>query len=307
MTRSTKDKTESELIWESTPFHSLNKVNRIKLSSELTKLKKSVKKDIDSHLSIYLEILDECIRVLIHIERLEPSEKSSWGFWVFKMLTSRMRSLYLSFRELTFIGQTDPMRLIARSSMESLELAVASIISTEFCEGFASTEETDEDVDKKFWSENIGYGKIYKYLETAFPQFKIFEGQDLIDHISWRKSWKTALSSSVHSSFGIAFQCSFTPSLSSPGQFVIEQLGHLNEQTPALFGLLITEVHMFGAFVLNMTTSNNRPEQWPNFKPSEVTDLMAAYFTLNAMYQKYEHVFENDSNKLHRTSSEDSD
>lgn len=303
-------KTEAEEIWNESPFHQYSRVNRINLKRELVNLKKSVKKDVESHLSIHLEILDECIRVLIHIERLKPKDPPHWEFWVFKMLISRIRSLFIAFIELTFVGQTDPTRLIARSAMESFELAVACITNPKFCAGFANKEEVAEDDDRKFWNKNIAYGKIYDYYKPGLSRFMILPEPELTNHIEWRKEWKSALSSSVHSAFGIAFQCTATPSLANPGHYAIDQIGHLNEHAPALFALMISEAHILGSFVMNITISKDRPNEWPAFKPPEVTDLMAACFVLNSIYLKYEQVFEDDSKRLfelHHKAQDESD
>lgn len=279
---------EPEELWAKAVAHSIGKAHRIKIDKKIINIRKKVRNAAKQHLQLWIVLLDESLQFLIQMESLQLSKNLSQSSAVFAMLSARMKTLLISFRELILIGQEDSARLIARSYLETSELALVCMEDPEFCLEYAP-DETDVD-HEVFWRKRVGYGRIYPLVEKVLLRSG-FE-QDAIQWIiTSHKSWKKVLSSSVHPSISSAFQTLFVPSLTSPGLLAFKDDGHLSIHSPSLCTMMITETFHFAVVFVKLLISKNPPQHLQGFDNADkLASALASAEVLQDLFLKYEDV-----------------
>jgi hypothetical protein len=289
MTDETAIEKEIKTVWESFSNEQPIEANRIDIKSELEQVERDASTDAREHLSLWLALLDEALHCLLtlHAFAEELSAEKSMSALSFWSLVARICALTVAIRRLIVAGLEDVARILARSLLETLDLALVSLADEEFAERYYSALE-DEGYDaNEFWKKNIGYGALNDRVKRTLDSANMTNEQ-VEFFFGYRQERRAQFSSSVHSSAHSALFSGGIPSLSRPGMISLSILGHVSIHSPSLLSFVIMEIHRFGVVIFHLVASDNPPVALKSAKySSSYPSLLTAFLTLQEMTQRY--------------------
>lgn len=258
----------------------------VDIDSHITRLRNSTRRLANKHLLKWIVLIDQGIHFLIHFDRLTQT-KVKGGIKLLNLwaISSKLKSLAISFRELTLLGQADSSRIILRVFLETSDLFIISLANIDFCENYAPDDPDHNDSD--FWKRNIAYGKVYSQLHDAL--LKANYEEDFIEkYINWKKNLKSELSGSVHSASWSTYQACLIPSLSKPGMIIGSSLGHLSAHSPALCRILIEDMLIISEAFQEIINNKNTPVHLRGFPTgNEYASVFASIVTFRTFFDEF--------------------
>lgn len=272
---------EISKAWEALVNSSFQDAYRLDISAEVVRAERQSKTDVRKHLTLWLAIFDEALQFLLLLNRLTHqcfSESDKKITRSFVMLLARIIALTIAIRRLVTSGLEDAARPVARSFIETMDLALVCLYDDDFARDF-SAEGYDSN---QFWKSHIGFGKLNFRLRRVL-EVAGMDQEGIDNFFRHRAEMKGNLSDSVHSSLASAFRSMMIPSLSKPGRLSTSWLGHISAHSPGLLSLIILEVHQFGAVVVNSIVSD---KQSLLFRDVPVTPDLDSVFASGLLLQQ---------------------
>lgn len=220
---------------------------RMDVPKELAELRSRLWEKIDEKLQPWFVLLDESVQFFVQLERFLYQFPLSSELVGYAVMVSKLKRDIVSIRELLALGQDMTARVLARTFIEDIEIAMALALSADTCRAFASTHDTNE-----FWNKHIGYGKVYDkvnqyLLACGVPEDK---AQVLVDR---HREAKKMFSESTHGGRNSSLFSAFSPALSDPRQVNFLSLGALTYATAEMALFIAQETHAFAGSVVNGT------------------------------------------------------
>lgn len=174
-----------------------------------------------------------------------------------------MTQFAIALHRLLKSGLGEPARVIARSLVETVEVAVIATFDHNFAaELFAAI---DGKESTRFWSQCIGYGKATRRVDEIVALLDI-ERETLEYWSATRRHLKHVLSGSVHTSARAAFWGGLTTSLQQPGKLMFTPLGWHALGAPQLLYIASEELHRFLTTILRLLMLDKPPELFSSAK-----------------------------------------
>lgn len=220
---------------------------RMDVAKELSDLRSRLSKKIDEKLQPWFILLDESVQFFVQFERFLYQFPLSNELMGYAVMVSKLKRDILSIRELLAIGQDMTARVLARTFIEDIEIAMALALSADTCRAFASTHDTND-----FWNKHIGYGKVYDKMTQYLLACGVPEDRSRV-LVERHREAKKMFSESTHGGRNSSLFSAFTPALSDPGQVNFLALGALTYATAELALFAAQETHAFAGSVVNGT------------------------------------------------------
>lgn len=220
---------------------------RIDIALELQALRARLASRIDEHLQPWFVLLDESIQFFVQMERCLyefPLDNHLTGFAI---TVSKLKRDVISVRELLALGQDMTARVLTRTFIEDIEIAMALALSAETCEAFATTDDTNE-----FWNKHVGYGKVYEKVHQYLRACGIGESR-ATSFVDRHRQAKKMFSESTHGGRESSLRSAFPQSLTEPGEVHFLSLGALTRATAELALFVAQETHAFAGSVAKGT------------------------------------------------------
>ena len=220
---------------------------RINVAADLQATRERLAQRIDAHLQPWFVLLDESIQFFVQFERYLYEFPLSSNLAGFAVTASKLKRDVISIRDLLAIGQDMTARVLARTFIEDIEIAMALALSAETCEAFATTHDTNE-----FWNRHIGYGKVYdkvhQYLLACGTEEE--RSKSLVDR---HREAKKMFSESTHGGRQSSLMSAFAPSLTDKEEVHFLSLGALTYVTAQLALFVAQETHAFAGSIVKGT------------------------------------------------------
>jgi hypothetical protein len=172
-------------------------------------------------------------------------------------LVARAATLVRAVHVLTVHGLEDSARPVARSLLETLDLATVTLSDPDFAAAYSGHRDDDFD-ENTFWKSKIGYGKLSPRLESAWRRAGADELQ--VKHLQGvRQSFASAMSGAVHASSSSAFRSMYVFSLRQRGLFSTSYLGHISAHSPSVLVEVAKLVHSFSATAVRFILTHSAP------------------------------------------------
>jgi predicted Rdx family selenoprotein len=217
---------------------------RINVDMELHALRERLATRIDENLQPWFLLLDESIQFLVQFERYLYEFSLSRHLTGFAVTVSKLKRDVISIRDLLAIGQDVTARVLARTFVEDVEIAMALASSAETCEAFATTCDTNE-----FWNTHVGYGKVYDKVRQYLLACGI-EEERALSFVDRHREAKKMFSESTHGGRESSLMSAFSPSLTSREEVHFLSLGALTHVTAQLALFVAQETHAFAGSVV---------------------------------------------------------
>lgn len=223
--------------------------------------------------------LDRAIEVLIMLtEMFEVPNKDSRRTALYAQLR-RSSNTVIAFREVISLGIEESARVLTRNLFESNEIAFAVLVSAEFSERYFLNDDIDQ---KKFWKQEIAYGKIYQYVSKAYS---LAVSEEDIDHyLSHRKEVKNVTSSAVHCDDAGGFRGIATPVLGEDDLASIRPYEAISAHAPNHIEAVIDEVYMVVGIFMNALQSKEYNQSFA--LDSHDPDFIQAFLCTIDAFQK---------------------
>ncbi|WP_066499001.1 hypothetical protein [Abyssisolibacter fermentans] len=280
-------KEEINLIWEKVQIEDNSHLERINLRDEKNEIFLECKMFLDKELYLWSYIFDISIEFmyLLHKKSFEcfnyDKENQSPAF---SLICGKLTSLLLGIKELLSIGHEDNARLLSRTFLECVDIALVSLYDEAF-EDFIVP--GDEICSKEFWKKKIAYGKINNKIRQVINIAGI-DDVEMKYYLSQRKKVKSILSDSVHLSSSTIFRSNLIPSIKYKGKLSVNLLGHISTHTPQHMMYIIDEVFHFGSIIIKLIMSKKSPKLFSQFTEIENSkDLFVYFLFLQELVVKY--------------------
>ncbi|HEX8451846.1 MAG TPA: hypothetical protein VF647_07110 [Longimicrobium sp.] len=290
MPRKNDMESEVELIWSGFATGDLANARRVDIKSELTKVRRRCIADTSNHLGVWITLADETLHYLHHLFRFVSScferlEEKAEGR-AFLMLVARVSALSVAVRRLVADGLEDAARPVLRSLLETLDLALVTLVDREFADQY-DREPHDYDINE-FWKQQIGFGRLNKRLLEVLTSAGLTE-LETTEFLERRAKLKLVLSGAAHGSIHSAFRSFLVPSLARPGWFRIAPFGHVSSASPYLLYSMSDEVVVFGAILGKLMSSDTPPPLLGKVEiDAQFASNYVAFFTLQELVERYE-------------------
>ena len=209
-------------------------------------------KDAEELLSFWFILLDQGLQTLLLLDScIKESTENNLGkpTIAFPSLVSRTCLLTVAIRTLVKSGLDLAARPIARSLLETIDLAIVTLIDEDFGNKYFPDDLAAENHENLFWKQNIAWGKIDKKIEKHILQLGLnCENEQLFQWI--REVGKESFSKDIHSSATSAFLSMLIPSLKSPGLLSRSVIGHVSIYSPELLSWVILLIYCFMGIVI---------------------------------------------------------
>lgn len=248
MTDTNSIEREIEAVWQSFADEYSISEPRTNVKARLEQVERETAADAREYLFLWIALFDEALYSLLALNDFtgELPNGEIVSTRVFELFLARVCVLMVAVRKLVVSGLEDVARIVVRSLLEALDLAITSLADDEFAERYSSAVEDEKYDANDFWKKNIGYKKLNTRVR------KVLESTGLTDQqVEWffenRRLTKEHFSGSVHSSAATsAIFSTGVPSLAEPGMFSTSMLGHISIHSPDLLSFVIEEIHRFG-------------------------------------------------------------
>lgn len=256
---------------------------RIDVDRELTRLRARLRVEIDGLLQPWFVLLDESIQFFVQFERFLYEVPLSSALTAYAITVSKLKRDAISIRELLAIGQDMGARVLARTFVEDIEIAMALALSPETCEAFRATSDTNE-----FWNRHIGYGRVYdKIREYLLACGVEHHRADLL--VERHRDAKKMFSETTHGGRNSALLSAFPPSLTDRSQVHFLSLGAVTYATAELALFVAQETHAFAGSVVKGTLQARPLHLFESF---EVTgrhmNAVSSAYVLQELLVRYE-------------------
>ncbi|MGJ0515896.1 MAG: hypothetical protein ACR65O_09130 [Methylomicrobium sp.] len=255
---------------------------RRSLDRSISVLRRKMHKALHDHMQGPMVLLEESLRFLIAFEQYQHTRELNEKTSPFAFRLALVRSDLLSIRELVNLGQESAALALGRVFIENVEVAMALSIDPVFAIAYFNAENSDE-----FWSKNIGYGKIYPYVQRFFE----YGGRpidEVIERLQFHKTVKSFLSEHIHPTPLSALKATFPPSLKNPGMFENRPLGAVGENIASLCLFLAEETLLFAGCCVNIFIGPNPPPALSDYAPNKLLrEAMTAAHVLQELSTEY--------------------
>ncbi|GAB1594755.1 hypothetical protein [Lysobacter claricitrinus] len=220
---------------------------RIDVAADLQAARVRLAQCIDAQLQPWFVLLDESIQFFVQFERYLYEVPLSSNLASFAVTVSKLKRDVISIRDLLAIGQDMTARVLARTFIEDIEIAMVLALSEEMCKAFATTHDTNE-----FWNKHIGYGKVYEkvhqYLLACGTKEEL--SKSLIER---HREAKKMFSESTHGGRQSSLMSAFAPSLTDKEEVHFLSLGALTCASAQLALFVAQETHAFAGSIVKGT------------------------------------------------------
>jgi hypothetical protein len=230
----------------------------------------------------WLGIAELAIEVLIAIfDYLRETAEETGILRASIALIGRAASHAVAIRRLVTVGQDEVARVVMRSFIENLDVALAAIGDSRFAELLADEGFKNE---KRFWQKHIRGGavqrKVEEVLERAGIPSSSFQERRAAD--------LSFLSGSTHPSFMSAVRGSAIPSLAH-GTFVSSPLGHIGVHGPNVLRSLALNVTEFSVVLFKFSYAENAPRGFrtEDVRRPEFRYVVTGFFTLQEIVKRH--------------------
>lgn len=262
---------------------------RINVGMELQVSRERLTKRIDEHLQPWFVLLDESIQFFVQFERALYEYPLSSHLTGFAVTVSKLKRDVISIRELLAIGQDMTARVLTRTFIEDIEIAMALALSAETCEAFATTHDTNE-----FWNKHVGYGKVYDKVHQYLLACGIEEAR-AASFVDRHREAKKMFSESAHGGRRSSLMSAFSPSLTNREEVHFLSLGALTYATAQLALFVAQETHAFAGSVVNGVMVSEPLHLYCDFP---ITDrhmnAVGSAYVLQELLIRYEDELENE-------------
>lgn len=217
---------------------------RLDVPRELDATRLRLRGTIDQKLQPWFVLLEESIQFLIQFERFLYETPPSNELAGYAITVSRLKHDVISIRALLLIGQDMSARVLARTFVEDLEIAMALALSADTCKAFAETSDTNA-----FWNAHIGYGKVYDKVHQYMLGCAVEESRAKA-FVERHREAKKLFSASTHGGRDSSIFSAFAPALSNPEEVHFLSLGALTFETARLALFVTQETHAFAGSVV---------------------------------------------------------
>lgn len=260
---------------------------RIDVDEELARLRARLRGEIEHHLQAWFVLLDESIQYFVQFERFLYEVPLSSPLTAYAVTVSKLKRDVISIRELLAIGQDMAARVLARTFVEDIEIAMALALNPETCEAFRATSDTSE-----FWNKHIGYGKVYDKIRDYLLACGV-EAQRAELLVERHRDAKKMFSETTHGGRNSAVMSAFPPSLTDRSQVHFLSLGAITYATAELALFVAQETHVFAGSVVKGTLQRRPLHLFESF---EVTgrhmNAVSSAYVLQELLAKYEEALE---------------
>ncbi|HET9048974.1 MAG TPA: hypothetical protein VFN29_08455 [Chiayiivirga sp.] len=262
--------------------------HRIDVGVELQANRDRLAQGIDAHLQPWFVLLDEGIQFFVQFERYLYEAPLSSNLTGFAVTVSKLKRDVISIRDLLAIGQDMTARVLARTFIEDIEIAMALALSSETCEAFASTNDTNE-----FWNKHIGYGKVYEKVRQYLLACGIDEGRANL-FVDRHREAKKMFSESTHGGRQSSLMSAFAPSLTDKDEVHFLSLGALTHATAQLSLFIAQEAHAFAGSIVKGTMVAEPLHLFRNFSATgRYMNAAGSAYVLQELLLRYEAELEN--------------
>ncbi|WP_313139930.1 hypothetical protein [Stenotrophomonas sp.] len=256
---------------------------RINVSVAMQETRERLAKRIDDHLQPWFVLLDESIQFFVQFERYLYEAPLSSNLAGFAVTVSKLKRDVISIRDLLAIGQDMTARVLARTFIEDIEIAMALALSAETCEAFAATRDTNE-----FWNKHIGYGKVYdkvhQYLLACGTEADL--SKSLVDR---HRHAKNVFSESTHGGRNSSLMSAFAPSLTDKDELHFLSIGALTYATAQLARFIAQETHAFAGSIVKGTMVADPLHLFRNFRlTGRYMNAVGSAYVLQELLKRYE-------------------
>lgn len=220
---------------------------RIDVAADLQATRERLAKRIDAHLQPWFVLVDESIQFFVQFERYLYEFPLSSNLTSFGVTVSKLKRDVISIRDLLAIGQDVTARVLARTFIEDIEIAMALALSAETCEAYYKTHDTNE-----FWNRHIGYGKVYDKVHQYLLACGIEEERSR-SFVGRHREAKKVFSESAHGGRQSSLMSAFAPSLTDKEEVHSLSLGALTYVTAQLALFVAQETHAFAGSIVKGT------------------------------------------------------
>jgi len=263
---------------------------RINVDNEIHALRQRIAKRIDQHLQAWFVLLDESIQFFVQFERYMYEFPLSSHLACFAITVSKLKRDVISIRELLAIGQDANARVLARTFIEDMEIAMALALAADTCEAFAKAEDTND-----FWNKHIGYGKVYDKVFQYLLACDVVEerARFLVDR---HREAKKMFSESTHGGRQSSLLSAFAPSLTDSDEFHHLSLGALTHATSELALFVAQETHAFAGSVVKGAMASEPLHLFDDFViTGRYLNAVGSAYVLQELLIRYESEMENQS------------
>jgi hypothetical protein len=198
-------------------------------------------------------------------------------------LLGRFVNLLLGVRRLVLAGLEQPAQIVARSAIETAEVAIISFFDSKF-----AADLIDENGGDKFWQKHVAYGKAGRTVDKILRDLGLDE--ELVLLLSdLRSTAKRGYSAAVHTSPYSTIFTSFVLSLAKPGMVRTTPLGHHSNDSPLLLDKIVKQTHMLvhtilHGYVVGVGVAFAQPQDGPDPEIEHVFVALNAYQSVMAKY-----------------------
>jgi hypothetical protein len=272
----------------------IKEVRNLNIDQLLNEAEQECKIDVEKCLSIWIVAYKLCIVFIYRLHELifncyqNNKELPNSIF----LLTGKICSLLVADMKLLCLGHEDNARIITRTLIDTIELAIVALLDNTFDVYSMSDGKFDE---KKFWEENIAYGKIHNRIKPALQKVG-FDKESINDYILSIKKIKKVLSESVHPTKFSLFRSTLIPSLRYNDQLSLNVFGHISSHTCSHMSTIIEQIYRFASIIMQ---SIMLKEPLPYFKNATkvggLNNVSVSFFVLQEYIMRYdEQLYKND-------------
>lgn len=220
----------------------------------------------------YLILLDEGIKVVIKMHEICKSNnlKKKSGF-AFVVLTAKFISLFIGIRKMIYSGLVDCIKNLNRPLIETIDIFYACLNNKELSDAFARTHEMYD--NNKFYWDKFSKDKLSKEYISLFNKLSL--DKDYIEFLnSRRKSLRSFLSESIHSSFNATFSNYTMCTLDL--EFSDNYYGKVTTAYPRILMTLIEEIYILTS-VFSLTLEHKIAKDFVNMNVEDIDPLFLHY------------------------------
>lgn len=256
---------------------------RINVAADLQATRERLAKRIDDHLQPWFVLLDESIQFFVQFERYLYEFPLSSNLAGYAVTVSKLKRDVISIRDLLAIGQDMTARVLARTFIEDIEIAMALALSAETCEAFTTTHDTNE-----FWNRHIGYGKVYDKVRQYLLACGIQEERSK-SFVDRHREAKRMFSESTHGGRQSSLMSAFAPSLTNKEEVHFLSLGALTYVTAQLALFIAQETHALAGSVVKGTMVTDPLHLFRDFpKTGRYMNAVGSAYVLQELLMRYE-------------------
>ena len=256
---------------------------RIVVDREIRELRQRLALRIDEHLQPWFVLLDESIQFLVQFERYLYESPLGTHLAAFAIMVSKLKRDVVSLRELLAIGQDMTARVLARTFIEDMEIAMALALSESLCEEFATINDMNA-----FWNTHIGYGRVYAKMHQYLLACGIEEERATALADRHRQA-KKLFSESAHGGRQSALFSAFAPSLTQGDEFHYLSLGAITYVAPQLALFVSQETHALAGSIVKGTLVADPLHLFRKFRPtSRYLNAVGSAYVLQELMLRYE-------------------